>query len=108
MAPCCPPARGCNSPADEQPCALRIFRAATNVPEAGQALARWEAFQRAYRGGQGKAERRFRRRAYERARDRALSALAIEYARRRRLALRGRRGGPPVRGAARERAVHAA
>jgi hypothetical protein len=93
MAPCCPPARGCNAQLDDQPCALRIFMAAArSVPEAGLALTRWEAFQRSSGAGTAKTERRFRRRAYERARERALSAVAIEYAQRRRQATRPRGG----------------
>lgn len=93
MAPCCPPSRGCNAPDGDQPCALRIFRAAAeSIPEAGQALARWEVFQRAARDAPSKTERRFRRRAYERARDRALGAVAMEYSRRRRRPGFARRG----------------
>ena len=83
--------------------------AAASVPEAQLALERWDTFQRVARSGLGKAERRFRRRAYERARDRALSALAIEYAHRRPGGVRSRRGGPAVRGGgSRGRPAHAA
>jgi hypothetical protein len=96
MAPCCPPSRGCNAPDGDQPCALRIFTAAAGaIPEAGLALARWDVFQRAAREAPSKTERRFRRRAYERARDRALRAVAMEYGRRRRRPGFARRGPAP-------------
>lgn len=44
-------------------------------PDAAMALARWEELQRV--GSDDRGERRFRRRAFERARDRALQALAM-------------------------------
>jgi hypothetical protein len=44
-------------------------------PDAALALARWEEFQQV--DAQERAERRFRRRAFERARDRAVAALAM-------------------------------
>jgi hypothetical protein len=44
-------------------------------PDAALALARWEKLRQATDGE--RAERRFRRRAYQRARDRALQALAM-------------------------------
>ncbi len=66
--------------------------AARTIPEAGLALARWEILQRALREAPSKTERRFRRRAYERARDRALGAVAMQYSRRRRTPGFARRG----------------
>lgn len=44
-------------------------------PDAALALARWEELQQV--AEQDRRERRFRRRAFERARDRALQALAM-------------------------------
>ena len=69
---CCPPGEGCNGPAGHQgSCALWRCRQAQG-PEATRALALWERFSRA-RSEQGSREqRRFLRRAYERARDRAV------------------------------------
>ncbi len=82
MRACCPPNRGCNTHGIEQPCVLTIFRAAeTTIEEARIAVDRWEALERAERReGAGAGERRFRRRAYERARDQALTAVAIDCA----------------------------
>jgi hypothetical protein len=72
MALCCPPGRGCNAPGGEEPCALSLCRAAAGEEEAALALDRWGAFENCR-----DRERRFRRRAFERARDRALITLAM-------------------------------
>jgi hypothetical protein len=75
MAECCPPGRGCNAPGGSEPCALILCRAvASEEPDAALAVARWQEPE-ASRDGDG--ERRFRRRAFERARDQALIALAM-------------------------------
>ena len=79
MRACCPANRGCNAHDAGQPCVLTLFQAtAATTEEAQIALERWETFESADREGAGAAERRFRRRAYERARDEALTALALE------------------------------
>jgi hypothetical protein len=83
MQSCCPPGRGCNAPHDEEPepCALLLCRSA--VSEGGYAslaLERWRELQKARRQHRSDGERRFRRRAFERARDRALIALAMNRA----------------------------
>jgi hypothetical protein len=76
MAWCCPPGRGCNSAEHEEPCALELLReAAGEDPKARLALERWEDLARVR--DERKAARRFRRRAYARARERALIALAM-------------------------------
>jgi len=73
MALCCPPGHGCNAPGGDEPCALTLCRAAADHEgDAAVALDRWGAFKNA-----ADRERRFRRRAFERARDRALIALAM-------------------------------
>ncbi|HWD76567.1 MAG TPA: hypothetical protein VG371_15640 [Solirubrobacteraceae bacterium] len=60
---------------------LRVLEvSAPAISEAATALAQWEAFCNADLHGAGAAERRFRRRVYERARDQALATVAIEYA----------------------------
>lgn len=73
---CCPAGHGCNAPEAAERCALDLcYEAAGREHSAVVALERWESFQRACeRGG---SELRFRRRAYERARDEALIALAL-------------------------------
>jgi hypothetical protein len=48
-----------------------------DVPDAALALVRWSAVERACERRRSDSERRFRRRAYERARDRALVAVAL-------------------------------
>src|SRR5437764_4620595 len=74
MALCCPPGHGCNAPGGEEPCALALCQAAAQEEEdAALALSRWGDFEAAAEQG----ERRFRRRAFERARDRALISLAM-------------------------------
>ena len=75
MADCCPPGRGCNSPRGDEACVLTLCSVDKQEPDAALALARWEELQRA--ADHDRTERRFRRRAFERARDRALRALAM-------------------------------
>jgi hypothetical protein len=78
MALCCPPGHGCNAPVGGEPCALALCRAAArNEEDAAVALERWTALEAATAHESGDGERRFRRRAFERARDRALIALAM-------------------------------
>lgn len=67
MRPCCPPGEGCNAPRGDEPCALSELRM-TRRPEAQRALDLW----RQYRDSGSGRNRRFLRRAYGRARDRAL------------------------------------
>jgi hypothetical protein len=69
MRPCCPPGEGCNSRSGMEPCALSELRHDAR-PEAEQALGLWERYTRA--AGSSRSNRRFLRRAYARARDRAL------------------------------------
>ncbi|HLY47656.1 MAG TPA: hypothetical protein VKR21_00535 [Solirubrobacteraceae bacterium] len=77
MASCCPPGRGCNAPQGGEPCVLTLCQiVAEEENDAALALSRWEELQRADEGETG-GRRRFRRRAFERARDRALQALAM-------------------------------
>ena len=75
MADCCPPGRGCNSPRGEEACVLTLCSVDKQEPDAALALARWEELQRV--DVHDRTQRRFRRRAFERARDRALRALAM-------------------------------
>ena len=78
MKSCCPEGHGCNAPGGAEPCALeRLREAAAEDQEAAVALRRWEALQRACERRRGRNERRFRERAFARARDRALIALAL-------------------------------
>jgi hypothetical protein len=78
MQPCCPKRLGCNRPARDQACALDVLRAVAGVvPEAAEALSRWQILRGAPSRAWPDNERRFRRRAYERARDRALAVLAL-------------------------------
>ena len=78
MALCCPPGHGCNAPGGNEPCALALCQAAAQEEEdAALALSRWGAFASASEENCGDGERRFRRRAFERARDKALIALAM-------------------------------
>ncbi len=77
MALCCPPGHGCNAPGGDEPCALTLCRAAAgSEDDAAVALDRWGACWGAFEAA-GERERRFRRRAFERARDRALISLAM-------------------------------
>jgi hypothetical protein len=79
MAMCCPPGHGCNAPGGGEPCALTLCRAAADDErEAALALDRWGALEEASRENGEASERRFRRRAFERARDRALITLAMK------------------------------
>ena len=81
MRTCCPPNRGCNAHGTQQPCVLTIFRAAAPATEeASRAVHRWKALERTELEGAGAGERRFRRRAYERAREQALAAVAMDLA----------------------------
>jgi len=74
MPLCCPSGHGCNAPGGNEPCALALCRAAARDEEdAALAQSRWGALEAASE----QRERRFRRRAFERARDRALIALAM-------------------------------
>jgi hypothetical protein len=78
MRVCCPQSGGCNAVDDDQPCVLERFAAnAAEIEEAAVALSRWSIFQKACEHRRNDNERRFRRRAYERARDAALIALAL-------------------------------
>lgn len=78
MHDCCPRGHGCNAPDGSEPCALEVFRAASDeLEEAELALERWTALDRACEHRGSNSERRFRKRAYERTRDRALVALAL-------------------------------
>src|ERR1700759_939449 len=98
MALCCPPGHGCNAPGGGEPCALALCRdAARKEEDAAVALERWGDLEAASRNSTGDGERRFRRRAFERARDRALIALAMTTGRRR--AGHRHRGRPRPRGA---------
>ena len=83
MRLCCPPGRGCNSSAGGEPCVLKLCRlAASDEPLAALALVRWEEWNLACRRDRARRhERRFRRRAYERARDAALVAVLMRRAR---------------------------
>jgi hypothetical protein len=83
MMICCPEGHGCNAPARE-PCALALF-AAEELPEAAAAQDRWRAWERSRRD---RGAERFARRAYERARDKALIAIAIAGSRTARTATR--------------------
>jgi hypothetical protein len=78
MRICCPVGRGCNAQGAAEPCLLELCRsAATDEPDAALAALRWREWQRAREGRAGRSERRFRLRAYERARDRALVGLLM-------------------------------
>src|SRR6476661_10728977 len=77
MPRCCPPGRGCNAIERGEPCVLELCRAAREEPEAARAVLRWDEWQQARRRATGRAEWRFRRRAYERARENALAVLLM-------------------------------
>jgi len=78
MPLCCPPGHGCNSSTRAEPCVLELCRRfAAEEPRAALVLDRWERWQQAGRRGVRKRERRFRRRAYERAREDALGPLLM-------------------------------
>src|SRR5690349_19978826 len=97
---CCPAGLGCNSPDPEAGCALeRIVEVAADMEQARRALARWDLFVRVSDRPPGDGERRFRRRAYARARDAALIAFALQRPRAQIVAL-PHPDGSPVRHAA--------
>jgi hypothetical protein len=78
VSACCPVSHGCNAPGATEACALELFAAkAAEVVEAAEAISRWRIYQKACELRRNENERRFRRRAYERARDEALIALAL-------------------------------
>lgn len=70
MRACCPPGEGCNSRDGMEPCVLTELRR-DHRPEAERALGLWERYVRAAKSS-SRRDRRFLRRAYARARDRAL------------------------------------
>jgi hypothetical protein len=79
VRPCCPPGHGCNAAGGAETCALELCRAAAGEQkDATLALKRWSSLVQARERGRGERECRFRRRAFERARDRALIALAMQ------------------------------
>src|SRR5258707_7205849 len=78
MPACCPAGLGCNAPTHDQPCALELCRcSAEQEPDAALAVARWTQLEQARKQARGKAEGRFRLRAYERAREAGLVALLM-------------------------------
>jgi hypothetical protein len=96
MSLCCPPGRGCNCSEREEPCVLELCRQAIDDPHAALVVERWNELRHTRSASRG--ERRFRRRAYERARDRALPVLLMRSERRPRAPAARRRS----RAAARE------
>lgn len=75
---CCPQGHGCNAQGEDEPCALDVCRAFQDqIPDAVLAVRRWDELERACEHRRSDRERRFRRRAYERVRDRALISLAM-------------------------------
>src|SRR6476620_7702806 len=98
MPSCCPPGLGCNAPGHDEPCALELCkRAAAEEPAAALGVLRWTQLLDARRHSRGKADRRFRLRAYERAREAALVVLLMHdraHAGERRTPLRARARGP--------------
>jgi hypothetical protein len=79
MRPCCPPGHGCNAEGGAETCALELcLAAAARQKDAALAVKRWNSLELAVERGRGDRECRFRRRAFERARDRALIALALQ------------------------------
>jgi hypothetical protein len=101
MHPCCPAGRGCNSADRDEACVLTLCRTfAAAEPAAALALARWELFEDASQHHPAShGEQRFRRRAYERARDRALAGITMRTTARLidSQTHRRRRGSPRVR-----------
>ena len=72
MKACCPPGQGCNAPPGrEERCFLRECRR-SDSPQADRAVDLWHSFVEARREHRSRRERRFLRRAYARARDRAV------------------------------------
>jgi hypothetical protein len=99
MSLCCPPRLGCNARHHDQPCVLDLCRAVSERDAvAAKALDRWEAWQEAIAEDSPRGEDRFRRRAYERAREAAMGVLVMELARGRRPASRRRGPGGRRRG----------
>jgi len=81
MPVCCPRQLGCNAPGSDQPCLLALCaEAAEYEPAAAMALRRWSGWRQALARGCEHAERRFHRRAYERARERAAAVLLMRSA----------------------------
>ncbi len=77
-SPCCPPNLGCNARGRAEPCVLELCdRLDEQIEQAAVALARWKDWQAALELPARRRELRFRRRAYERARDRAMGSLAL-------------------------------
>src|SRR5438309_9553964 len=75
---CCPDGLGCNSSDPESGCALELIaEVAANLEQAARALSRWDVLLRLSDQPPNDGERRFRRRAYARARDAALIAIAL-------------------------------
>jgi hypothetical protein len=75
---CCPPHHGCNAPGHGEACALELCRrAADHLEEAALALARWQEWRQARDSHAHRHELRFRRRAYDRARDSAITAMLL-------------------------------
>jgi hypothetical protein len=97
MPICCPEGHGCNDPTGKESCALILLRAAApEDKDAAKALDRWRLLVRSAEAGSGERERRFRRRAFERSRNRALIGLAMGPARGSRRRDRKWRSGPPA------------
>ena len=72
MKACCPPGQGCNAPAgSEEPCFLVKCRRSES-PQASRAVELWDSFTKARLERLSLGQRRFLRRAYARARDRAV------------------------------------
>jgi hypothetical protein len=70
---------------------LELYRRLSRrEPLAARALERWQAWQEAVAGGCSRAEARFERRSYERARAAAMGVLVMALARERRRAARAR------------------
>ena len=89
MKQCCPPGHGCNDPDGIEPCALALCRdAAQEEDEAALAVQRWGDLEMARQRHRADGEQRFRRRAFQRARDRALIGLAMRRRRSKRSPLR--------------------
>jgi hypothetical protein len=72
MKRCCPPGDGCNARVAGEPCALALLRRLPS-DDARRALELWTGYDAATGS---KRARRFLRRAYERARDGALTPSA--------------------------------
>jgi hypothetical protein len=72
MKPCCPPGQGCNAPAGHEESCLLLRCQRSDSREASRAVTLWRSFTSAQRTHRSGRERRFRRRAYARARDTAM------------------------------------